>query len=32
MLQNVHYDMMQEMTVLSQSLSRMDTYVKDSKG
>ncbi len=32
MLQNVQYDMMQEVTVLSQSLSRMDTYVKDSKG
>lgn len=32
MFKNLHYDMMEEMTKLSQSLARIDTYVKDSKG
>ncbi len=32
MLKNLHYDMMEEMTKLSQSLARMGTYAKDSKG
>jgi hypothetical protein len=32
MLKNMHYDMVEEMAKLSQSLARMDTYVNDSKG
>lgn len=32
MLKNVYYDMMEEMSELSKSLSRMDTYIKDSAG
>jgi hypothetical protein len=31
MLKNVHYDMVQEISNLSQSLSRMDQYIKDAK-
>ncbi|OPY67276.1 MAG: hypothetical protein A4E57_02399 [Syntrophorhabdaceae bacterium PtaU1.Bin034] len=32
MLKNLHYDMVEEIAQLSQSISRMDTYIKDSKG
>lgn len=32
MLKNVHYDMVEEMAQVSRSLSRMDTYIKDSAG
>ncbi len=32
MLKNLYYDMMEEMSQLSKSLTRMDTYVKDSGG
>lgn len=32
MLKNLHYDMMEQMAELSQSLSRMDTYIRDSQG
>ncbi len=30
MFKNMHYDMMEEMAELSKSVSRMDTYMKDS--
>jgi hypothetical protein len=32
MLQNMHYDMMEEMTEISKSLHRMNQYMKDSGG
>ncbi|OPY60701.1 MAG: hypothetical protein A4E57_04386 [Syntrophorhabdaceae bacterium PtaU1.Bin034] len=32
MLKNLHYDMVEEIAELSKSLSRMDRYIKDSKG
>jgi hypothetical protein len=32
MLKNIHYDMVAEIAELSQSLSRLDRYAKDSKG
>ncbi len=32
MLRNLHYDMIEEIAELSKSLSRMETYVKDSSG
>jgi hypothetical protein len=32
MLKNVHYDMVEEIANISRSLSRLDTYIKDSKG
>lgn len=32
MLKNLHYDMIEEIAELSKSLSRMETYVKDSGG
>ncbi len=31
MLKNVHYDMVQEISELSKSLSRMDQYIKDAR-
>jgi hypothetical protein len=31
MLKNIYYDMMEEMSELSKSLVRMETYVKDSE-
>lgn len=31
MLRNVHYDMVQEIAELSKSISRLDTYMEDSK-
>ncbi len=32
MLKNTHYNMVAEIAELSQSVSRMDTYMKDSEG
>lgn len=32
MMKNVPYDMVKEITELSQSLSRLDRYMKDSNG
>ena len=32
MMKNVHYDMVKEISEISQSLSRLDRYVKDSDG
>ncbi len=32
MLKNLHYDMIEEIAELSKSLSRMETYAKDSTG
>ena len=32
MLKNVHYDMVEEIANISRSLSRIDMYIKDSKG
>lgn len=31
MLKNLHYDMVEVITELSKSISRMDTYMKDSQ-
>jgi hypothetical protein len=31
MFKNLHYDMMEQMTQLSQGLTRMETYIKDSE-
>ncbi len=31
MLQNIHYDIMEEISNISKSLYRIDTYMKDSK-
>jgi tRNA/tmRNA/rRNA uracil-C5-methylase (TrmA/RlmC/RlmD family) len=30
MLKNLHYDVIEEMSSISQSLARMDKYIKDS--
>jgi hypothetical protein len=32
MLKNIHYDVIEEMSSISQSLARMDKYMKDSEG
>jgi len=32
MLKDAHYDMVTEIANISRSLSRLDTYIKDSKG
>jgi hypothetical protein len=32
MLKNMHYDMVEEIAELSKSISRMDTYLRDSQG
>ena len=32
MLKNVHYDMIEEISEISKSLVRMDTYMKDLRG
>ncbi len=31
MLQNIHYDIMEEISNISKSLYRIDTYMKDAK-
>ncbi len=31
MLKNIHYDMVEQISELSKSIARMDTYIKDSK-
>lgn len=31
MLKNMHYDVIEEMSSISQSLARMDKYIKDSQ-